>query len=62
MAEEAGLRGGFEIFEGAGIDMTLQTLDLGVLPGQRESCTVVVEIVTIGVHPIMTGKAVTPEI
>jgi hypothetical protein len=51
---------GLEILQAAGFEMALCTRHLGMLPGQLESYTSVVEICAIPVHSIVTGKTVAP--
>jgi hypothetical protein len=62
MAGAAVLRGGLEVCKGARIDMALRALNLGMFSSQLERCAVMVEIVTIGIHPIVAGQAINPKI
>lgn len=62
MAGIAVLRGGFEVRHDTGIDVTLCAHHLGMLPGQGESCLVMVEIVSKAIQPIVAVHAVVAEI
>ncbi len=62
VAGGAVLRRGLEVRKGAGIDVALRTQNLGMFPGQMERDAVVIEFVTIGVHPIVTGQAIAAKI
>lgn len=62
MAGVAVLRGRSEVHNGAGVDVALPALNLNMFPGQLEEYAGVVEFMTIGIHPIVTGQAVAAEI
>ncbi len=61
VAGVAVLRCSFEVRNGAGIQVATAADGLGVLADQLEGLVVVVEIVTIGVNPIVASQAVGPE-